>query len=158
MGHLRRRLLVELPGLDVVDEPFGLARRERLGADLPTAQVLGLHGIHDLDSLAAARRPDQVERSAAASRLDERGDRLAGRLGVRGARGLAEGDGLGDRHHIVFGAGLGRRLESFNHIDQSPYDEPLPVGGFFFFPRSFAVLAAALFACPAVSRGGLPWG
>ena len=83
MRHLRRRLLVELSGLDVVDEPFGLARHERLGADLPTAQVLGLHGIHDLDSLAAARRPDQVERSADASRLDERGDLLAGGLGVR---------------------------------------------------------------------------
>lgn len=62
MRHLRRRLLVELPGLDVVHEPFGLARRERLGADLPTAKVLGLHGAHDLDSLAAARSSDEVER------------------------------------------------------------------------------------------------
>ena len=158
MGHLRRRLLVELPGLDVVHQPFGLARRERLGADLPTAQVLGLHGIHDLDSLAAARRPDQVERSADASRLDERGDLLAGSLGVRGERGIAEGDGLGDRHHIVFGAVHGAGLEFSGHLHRPPYDEPLPVGGFFFLPRSFAVLAAALFACPAVSRGGLPWG
>ena len=65
MSHLRRRLLVELSGFDIVDEPFGLARRERLGADLPTAQVLGLHGAYDLDPLAAARGPDQVERRAA---------------------------------------------------------------------------------------------
>ena len=89
MRHLRRRLLVELSGLDVVDEPFGLARHERLGADLPTAQVLGLHGIHDLDSLAAARRPDQVERSADAVKLLGENRRRLGGYNVRIIDGAA---------------------------------------------------------------------